>query len=73
MLARMTPVVLDLLANGVPCGRAAITAALSPAHAKEGVRRTLMRLAVTGQLVESDRRCRLPDGAAAGAWLPHDR
>ena len=65
MLARMTPVVLALLADGVPRSRATIIAALGPSHAKEDLRRTLMRLAVTGQLVETDRKYRLPDDAAA--------
>ena len=63
----MTPVVLGLLTDGVPRSRGAVIAALGPAYAKEDVRRTLMRLAVTGQLVETDRKYRLPDDAAADA------
>ena len=53
MVARTAPAVLDLLADGVPRTRAAIVAALANRHPKEDVVRTLMRLAVTGQLVET--------------------
>jgi hypothetical protein len=53
MVARTAPAVLDLLADGVPRRRATIIATLADRHAKDDVVRTLMRLAVTGQLVES--------------------
>ncbi len=53
VVARTAPAVLDLLADGVPSPKAAIVAALAGRHAKDDVVRTLMRLAVTGQLVES--------------------
>jgi hypothetical protein len=53
VLARVTPDVLALLADGVPRSRATIIAALADRHPKEDVRRTLMRLAVTEQLVET--------------------
>ena len=53
MVARTAPAVLDLLADGVPRRRAAIIATLADRHAKDDVVRTLMRLAVTGQLVET--------------------
>ncbi len=52
-VARTAPAVLDLLADGVPRPRAAIVAALAGQHSKDDVVRTLMRLAVTGRLVES--------------------
>ena len=53
MVARTAPAVLELLADGVPRRRAAIVAALADRHAKEDVVRTLMRLAVTGRVVEA--------------------
>ena len=53
MVARTAPAVLELLADGVPRPRAAIVAALAGRHAKEDVVRTLMRLAVTGRVVEA--------------------
>jgi hypothetical protein len=53
MVARTAPAVLDLLADGVPRRRTVIVATLADRHAKDDVVRTLMRLAVTGQLVES--------------------
>jgi hypothetical protein len=52
-VARTAPAVLELLADGVPRRRAAIIATLADRHAKDDVVRTLMRLAVTGQLVET--------------------
>ena len=53
MVARTAPAVLDLLADGVPRTRVAIVTALADRHAKDDVVRTLMRLAVTGRLVET--------------------
>jgi hypothetical protein len=53
VVARTAPAVLELLADGVPRRRAAIVAALAGRHAKDDVVRTLMRLAVTGRLVET--------------------
>jgi hypothetical protein len=53
LLARVTPDVLALLGDGVPRSRATIVAALADRHPKDEVRRTLMRLAVTEQLVET--------------------
>ncbi len=52
-VARTAPAVLDLLADGVPRRRAIIVAALADRHPKDDVVRTLMRLAVTGQVDES--------------------
>ena len=69
VVARTAPAVLGLLADGVPRSRAAIVAALAGRHAKEDVVRTLMRLAVTGRVVEAGGRYTLaaatdpaPDG-----------
>ena len=53
VVARTAPAVLDLLADGAPHSRAAIVGALAGRHAKWDVVRTLMRLAVTGQVVEA--------------------
>ncbi len=64
-VARTAPAVLDLLADGVPRRRTAIGAALADRHAKDDVVRTLMRLAVTGQLVERERKYRLTSTAEA--------
>jgi hypothetical protein len=56
MVARTAPSVLELLADGVARPRSAIITALADRHPKEDVIRTLMRLAVTGQLVETERK-----------------
>jgi hypothetical protein len=60
LIARVTPDLLALLGDGVPRSRATIVAALADRHPKEDVRRTLMRLAVTGQLVETGGKHTLP-------------
>jgi hypothetical protein len=60
MVARTAPAVLELLRDGVPRSKNTIIAALADRHPKEDVVRTLMRLAVTGQLVETDRKYGLP-------------
>ena len=56
MVARTTPAILELLGDGTPRPRSAIITALADRHPKEDVTRTLMRLAVTGQLVETGRK-----------------
>jgi hypothetical protein len=68
MLARMTPVVLGLLADGVPRSRWAIVAALADRHGKQDVTRALMRLTVTEGVVEQGGRFTLPPvhGSAVG-------
>ena len=53
MIARVAPVILALLGDGVPRSRRAIVAALADQHPKDEVRRTLMRLAVTDRVVEA--------------------
>jgi hypothetical protein len=56
MVARTAPSVMELLQDGAPRTRSAIITALADCHPKEDVTRTLMRLAVTGQLVETGRK-----------------
>ena len=68
MVARTAPSVLELLQDGIPRSKSTIITALADRHPKEDVTRTLMRLAVTGQLVESDRKYSLgpaPDTEAS--------
>jgi hypothetical protein len=60
MVARLAPAILELLGDGLPRSRREIVAALAPRHAKDEVVRTLMRLAVTGRLVEAKRKYTLP-------------
>ena len=59
MVARTAPAILELLEDGTPRAKSAIITALADRHPKEDVIRTLMRLAVTGQLIESERKYRL--------------
>lgn len=59
-VAAVAPAILELLADGVPRTKAAIVAAVSERHPKGDVARTLMRLAVTGRVVEAARKYRLP-------------
>jgi hypothetical protein len=60
VVARVTPDILALLGDGVPRTRGAILMALADRHPREDVRRTLMRLAVTEQLVEKGGKYTLP-------------
>lgn len=60
MIARITPSILELLGDGILRSRKTIIAALAERHAKDEVERTLMRLAVTGELVDIDRKYGLP-------------
>jgi hypothetical protein len=52
-IERVAPDVLALLDDDVPRAEGAIVTALADRHPKDEVRRTLMRLAVTEQLVET--------------------
>jgi hypothetical protein len=72
MVARTAPAILELLEDGTPRPRTVIIAALADRHPKEDVVRTLMRLAVTGQLVETNRKYSLASAqeAEAEAWSP---
>jgi hypothetical protein len=77
VIARITPAVLTLLGDGVPRSRGVITAALTDRHPRADVTLTLMRLAVTGQLIETGGKHTLPGpGAEQGravAALPGAR
>ena len=53
MVERVAPAILGLLADGVPRSKAAIVEALAGHHARDDVVHTLIRLAVTGQVVDS--------------------
>ncbi len=52
-VARVAPAVLGLLADGLPRSRPAIVEALGGRHDKQDIAHTLIRLAVTGQVVET--------------------
>jgi hypothetical protein len=52
MVERVAPATLALLADGVPRTKAAIVEALAGRHAEDDVALTLIRLAVTEQVVE---------------------
>jgi hypothetical protein len=52
-VARVAPAVLGLLADGLPRSKPAIVAALAGRHDKQDIAHTLIRLAVTGQVVET--------------------
>ena len=56
MVAPIAPNILELLGDGIPRSRRAFVAALADRYPKEEVELTLMRLAVTGQVVDVDRR-----------------
>jgi hypothetical protein len=68
MVARTAPSVLALLADGVPRTKGTIITALADHYPKEDVVRTLMRLAVTGQLVERERKYSLASAPELEAW-----
>ena len=67
MVARTAPAVLELLKDGTPRPKSAIITALADRHPKEDVVRTLMRLTVTGQLVERERKYSLASVSEAEA------
>ena len=56
MVARIAPSILELLGDGMPRNKRTIIAALAERHAKDEVVRTLMRLAVTGKLIDIARK-----------------
>jgi hypothetical protein len=71
MIERVAPDVLELLADGTPRTKAAVVAVLAGRHDAEDVGLALVRLAVTGRLVEAGSRYTLepagwggPPGAA---------
>jgi hypothetical protein len=63
-IERVAPDVLALLDDDVPRAEGAIVTALADRHPKDEVRRTLMRLAVTEQLVETATRVPIGDTQA---------
>jgi hypothetical protein len=71
VIALVTPDVLALLADGVPRNKTTILAVLADRHSKDDVRRMLMRLAVTEQLVETGGKDTLP-AAEAGQGTRRD-
>ena len=56
MIERVAPDVLAVLADGVPRTRAAVLAALAGRHDKRAVISALVRLSVTGEVVEAGSR-----------------
>jgi hypothetical protein len=64
MIARITPDVLALLADGVPRDEATIVAALADRHPRKDIKLTLMRLDVLGQLELQGSRYTLPTSEA---------
>ena len=72
MVARTAPAILEMLQDGAPRTRSVIITALADRHPKEDVVRTLMRLAVTGQLNEQECKYSLASAqeAEAEAWSP---
>ncbi len=52
-VARVAPAILELLGDGVPRSRPAITEALAGRHAKQDVTHALIRLAVTGHVIDT--------------------
>jgi len=60
MVARITPNILELLGDGIPRSRRAFVAALADRYPKEEVELTLMRLAVTGQILAANGKYTLP-------------
>lgn len=64
-LERTTPAVLALLSDGVPRPKRAIVAALAGRYGRDDVVRTLMRLSVTGRIVDHGGKFTLPQDAPA--------
>ena len=60
MVARIAPSILELLRDGIPRGRRALFAALADRYSKEEVELTLMRLAVTDQILAAGGKYTLP-------------
>ena len=60
MVARIAPSILELLGDGIPRSRRAFVAALTDRYPKEEVELTLMRLAVTGQILAVSGKYTLP-------------
>ena len=72
MVARTAPAIIELLGDGTARSKNIIIAALADRYPREDVIRTLMRLTVTGQLVEAERKYSLAPaldtGQAGSGW-----
>ena len=66
MVVRIAPSILELLGDDIPRHKRTIIAALAEQHEKDEVVRTLMRLAVIGQVVDVDRKYGLPAATEQG-------
>ena len=64
-VARVAPAILELLAEGMPRTKAAIVEALAGRHDRQDVVHTLIRLAVTGRVVEAGGKYTLEPAAEA--------
>ena len=53
MVVRTAPAVLGLLADGVPRSRPAVVEALAAQHHRTDIVHTLIRLVVTGEVIET--------------------
>src|SRR6478752_1598219 len=56
MVARIAPSILEQLGDGIWRSKKAIVAALADRHEKDEIVRSIMRLAVTGQVVDINRK-----------------
>ena len=66
VIAHVTTDILALLGDSVPRTEATIVTALADRHAKDDVRRTVMRLAVLGRLAMQGSRYTLPTEVRQG-------
>ena len=66
MIERVTPDVLELLADGVPRTKGVVVAALAGRHDADDVALALVRLAVTERVQETGGRCTLGTAAEPG-------
>jgi hypothetical protein len=66
MIDQIAPAILELLADGVPRSKTAIVEALAGRYAEDDVTLTLIRLAVTEQVLEVSGKYML--GTAAEPW-----
>ena len=66
MVGRVAPAILGLLADGVPRTKAAVVAALAGRHDKREVISALVRLSVTGEVVEARSRYTLAPAGGDG-------
>ncbi len=64
VIAHIAPAVLGLLQGGVARSKKDIIAALAGRYSKNDITRTLMRLSVTGRLIETGRKYSLPERGA---------